>query len=102
MPNLTPKQARFVDEHLIDLNATQAEIRAGYSKKAASFIGAENLTKPNIAKAIQAAKYARPSAPSLPPTQVALQPTGCGQMHRHRLLEGAGIVASRLALGEKA
>lgn len=46
---LTPKQARFVDEYLIDLNATQAAIRAGYSKKTAGSIGDENLKKPAIA-----------------------------------------------------
>ena len=43
---LTPKQRRFVNEYLIDLNATQAAIRAGYSKKTAQQIGAENLSKP--------------------------------------------------------
>jgi phage terminase small subunit len=52
---LTPKQAAFVAEYLIDLNATQAAIRAGYSQKTAAAIGAENLTKPHIATAIQAA-----------------------------------------------
>lgn len=46
---LTPKQSRFVDEYMIDLNATQAAIRAGYSKKTAGSIGDENLTKPLIA-----------------------------------------------------
>lgn len=56
MANLTPKQQRFVDEYLIDLNATQAAIRAGYSEKTAKEIGSENLTKPNIAKAIQEAQ----------------------------------------------
>lgn len=45
---LTAKQQRFVDEYLLDLNATQAAIRAGYSKATARFIGAENLTKPHI------------------------------------------------------
>ncbi len=52
---LTPKQQAFVNEYLIDLNATQAAIRAGYSKKTARFIGAENLTKPNIEAAIAGA-----------------------------------------------
>ncbi len=56
MANLTPKQERFVEEYLIDLNATQAAIRAGYSEKTAKEIGSENLTKPNIAKAIQEAQ----------------------------------------------
>ena len=45
---LTAKQQRFCDEYLIDLNATQAAIRAGYSKKTARVIGQENLTKPAI------------------------------------------------------
>ena len=45
---MTVKQKLFCDEYLIDLNATQAAIRAGYSEKAARAIGAENLTKPYI------------------------------------------------------
>ena len=45
---LTAKQQRFCDEYLVDLNATQAAIRAGYSKKTAKAIGSENLTKPDI------------------------------------------------------
>ena len=56
MANLTPKQQRFVEEYLIDLNATQAAIRSGYSEKTAKEIGSENLTKPNIAKAIAEAQ----------------------------------------------
>lgn len=51
---MTPKQARFVEEYLFDLNATQAAIRAGYSVKTARSVGAENLTKPDIQAAIQA------------------------------------------------
>lgn len=56
---MTPKQQRFVDEYLIDLNATQAAIRAGYSAATASEIGYENLSKPQIAEAIAAAQAAR-------------------------------------------
>lgn len=48
LAKLTEKQKRFVEEYLIDLNATQAAIRAGYSKKTARVIGQENLTKPAI------------------------------------------------------
>lgn len=48
MAKLTAKQQRFCDEYLIDLNATQAAIRAGYSKKTANRIGTENLSKPVI------------------------------------------------------
>ena len=50
---LTPKQQTFVAEYLKDLNATQAAVRAGYSEKTARLIGCENLTKPDIAAAIQ-------------------------------------------------
>lgn len=51
---LTAKQQKFADEYLIDLNATQAAIRAGYSSKTAKEIGSENLTKPNIRAYIDA------------------------------------------------
>ena len=56
---LTPKQARFVQEYLIDLNAAQAAIRAGYSAKTARVIGHENLTNPDIAAAIEKAMAER-------------------------------------------
>jgi len=52
--DLTSKQARFIEEYLIDLNATQTAIRAGYSPRCAKEIGHENLTKPHIAEAIRA------------------------------------------------
>ncbi len=48
MRKLTDKQATFCKEYLIDLNATQAAIRAGYSNKTAGSVGHENLTKPEI------------------------------------------------------
>lgn len=56
---LTDLQSRFVDEYLIDLNATKAAIRAGYSEKTAAVIGCENLIKPNVAAAIQLRKQER-------------------------------------------
>lgn len=58
-PKLNPKQKMFVAEYLVDLNATQAAIRAGYSARTAKEIGHENLTKPHIAAAIQAAQQKR-------------------------------------------
>ena len=45
---MTDKQAKVCDEYMIDLNATQAAIRAGYSKKTAKEQGCQNLTKLNI------------------------------------------------------
>lgn len=53
---LNEKQKRFVEEYLVDLNATQAAIRAGYSAKSAASIGEENLRKPDIAAAIEAGR----------------------------------------------
>ncbi|HBR07686.1 MAG TPA: terminase small subunit [Clostridiales bacterium] len=45
---MTTKQKRFCEEYMIDLNATQAAIRAGYSVKSAADMGSENLRKPQI------------------------------------------------------
>lgn len=56
---LTAKQQRFCDEYLIDLNATQAAIRAGYSAKTAQAIGSENLTKPLLKQYIEARMAAK-------------------------------------------
>jgi phage terminase small subunit len=52
---LTAKQQAFIKEYLIDLNSTQAAIRAGYSENTAKEIGYENLTKPHIKEAIDKA-----------------------------------------------
>ena len=51
---LNEKQAAFVREYLVDLNATQAAIRAGYSEHTAGAIGHENLQKPEIQSAVVA------------------------------------------------
>jgi phage terminase small subunit len=56
---LTAKQERFVGEYLLDLNATQAAIRAGYSEKTAAAVGHENLRKPKIAARIEEARAKR-------------------------------------------
>jgi phage terminase small subunit len=52
---LTPRERRFVLEYLVDLNATQAAIRAGYSARTARQIASENLTKPDIKAVVDAA-----------------------------------------------
>jgi len=56
---LTPKQQRFVDEYLIDLNATQAAIRAGYSAKAAHVQAANLLRNPKVKNIINHAQQAK-------------------------------------------
>lgn len=56
---LTPKQAAFVQEYLLDLNATQAAIRAGYSRKRASETAYQLLQKTTVSEAIQKAQSER-------------------------------------------
>lgn len=56
MSKLLPKQSRFVSEYLIDLNATQAAIRAGYSKHTAKRAGNALMSKPHVKAAIEAGK----------------------------------------------
>jgi len=70
---MTPKQTAFVAEYLIDLNATQAAIRAGYSERTAGAIGAENLEKPEIAAAIAAAQEDRGERVALTADRVLLE-----------------------------
>lgn len=59
MAKLTPKQQRFVDEYLIDLNATQAAIRAGYSLKTAEQQGFQLLKKTSVSEAIEQSQQER-------------------------------------------
>lgn len=56
---LTAKQRAFVDEYLVDLNATAAARRAGYSERTARVSGIDNLSKPAVAAALQAAMQER-------------------------------------------
>jgi phage terminase small subunit len=51
---LTARQRKFVDAYLVSGNATSAAVAAGYSEKTAYSIGSENLSKPEIAAAVQA------------------------------------------------
>ncbi len=57
--SLTPKQARFVEEYLVDLNATQAAIRAGYSAKTANEQGSQLLAKLSVRQAVAEAQAIR-------------------------------------------
>lgn len=59
MARLTPRQAAFVREYLVDLNATQAAIRAGYSEKTARSQGARLLADANIRQAVTEAQEKR-------------------------------------------
>ena len=70
---LTVKQAKFVSEYLVDLNARQAAIRAGYSKRSAAVIGHENLNKPYIASAIAVAVARREKRTEITQDRVLLE-----------------------------
>jgi phage terminase small subunit len=59
MKALTPRQQRFVQEYIVDLNATQAAIRAGYSERGARVRGVELLTNRNVKTAIARTKEER-------------------------------------------
>lgn len=56
MDGLTPKQQRFVEEYLVDFNATQAAIRAGYSERSARMQASRMLTKANVQDVIASRK----------------------------------------------
>ncbi len=81
---LTPKQQRFIDEYLIDLNATQAAIRAGYSPRTARAIACENLAKPDIQEAIAEAKRERSEATKIDAEWVLHQAV---ELHRRCMQE---------------
>jgi phage terminase small subunit len=95
---LTAKQQRFVEQYLIDLNATQAAIRAGYSPRTAAQIGAENLRKPDISAAVQAGRDEQQRHAELRADWVLLRlreeaertGTGAGHSARVRALELLG------------
>lgn len=66
----TAKERRFVEEYLVDLNATQAALRAGYSARSARAQGGELLQRPKVAAAIAAAQSARAARTQLAADEV--------------------------------
>ena len=104
--SLTPKQERFVAEYLVDLNATQAAIRAGYSEKTAQMIGSENLAKPLIAAAVAAAVAKRSERTEITQDYVLAlivgtmeQCKGTGEhSNPNAVLKGAELLGRHLAM----
>ena len=96
---LTPKQRRFVEEYLIDLNATQAAARAGYSPKTARQIASENLAKPDIQEAIAKEKIERSEATKIDAEWVLRQAVElylrCMQQIRPRWRSTASMIQAR-------
>ncbi len=103
---MTPKQERFVAEYLVDLNATQAAIRAGYSEKTAYSIGQENLKKPEVAEAVIAAQTERSERTEITQDYVLTsimetmeQRKGTGEhSNPNAVLKGAELLGRHLAM----
>ncbi|QDL39325.1 terminase small subunit [Rhodoferax sediminis] len=70
---LKPKQQKFVDEYMIDLNGTQAAIRAGYRANSAAELAYEYLRKPQIQSAIAAARKAQQERTQIDADRVMLE-----------------------------
>jgi phage terminase small subunit len=81
---LTPKQQRFVEEYLIDLNATQAAIRAGYSSRTAKQQGQRLLTNADVSAAVTHARAVRSERVKLTADDVLFG------LHKEATLEGEG------------
>lgn len=91
---LTPKQKRFVDEYLVDLNATQAAIRAGYSKKTARSSGQRMLTNVDIADAIASAKKERSERTEITIDRVVRELARLGLSDVRKLFDHTGQLKS--------
>ncbi|MFI3236800.1 MAG: terminase small subunit [Lachnospiraceae bacterium] len=92
MAKLTSKQQTFVDEYLIDLNATQAAIRAGYSVKSAKEIGCENLIKPNIQAAISVAMAERSKRTGFNQDRIVLELAKIGFVNMTNIVDSQGRI----------
>ncbi|WP_375408526.1 terminase small subunit [uncultured Methylobacterium sp.] len=84
---LTDKQASFVQEYLVDMNASAAARRAGYSADTAGSIGHENLTKPEIVDAIAVAQAARADRVQITADQVLRELVDIAQTDANELIE---------------
>lgn len=92
MAKLNRKQQAFVDEYLIDLNATQAAIRAGYSVDSAKEIGCENLTKPNIQEAVARAMAERSRRTGINQDRVVLELAKIGFVKITDIVDNTGKI----------
>lgn len=88
---LTAKQKLFCEEYLIDLNATQAAIRAGYSEKTARVIGGENLLKPAISAFIAENMTKRSEETRIDAAWVLRKSV---ELHNRCMVEGEGFTAA--------
>ncbi len=94
--SLNPKQKRFVEEYLIDLNATQAAIRAGYSKKTAGIQGFDLLKNPKVQGAIAKAQEKLSKRVSVTQEEVIEGLKGEATYHGRNASPGARVSAWNL------
>lgn len=83
---MTAKQKKFIDEYLIDLNATQAAIRAGYSPETARSIGSENLTKPDIRARIDKSMAVRSKRTGINQDRIIMELARIGLINPNNLI----------------
>jgi phage terminase small subunit len=93
---LTPKQQTFVDEYLVDLNATQAAIRAGYSKKTARSQGERMLTNVDVAAAIQKGFQKRSEKTQITAEKVLLELAVIAFADLQQLADMGGRISDKL------
>ena len=87
---LTEKQRVFVEEYLVDMNATQACIRAGYSPRSAREQGYENLQKQHIQDAVAAAQRARTERTLITQDQVVMELVKIGTSDIRKIIDRDG------------
>ena len=92
MAKLTEKQQRFVDEYLIDLNATQAAIRAGYSAKTADVQGSRMLGNVKVQQAIAEAMAKRSKRTGVNQDRVVLELAKLAFVKMTDLVDGNGKI----------
>lgn len=92
MAKLTAKQQLFVDEYLIDLNATQAAIRAGYSAKTANEQGSQLLAKLSIQQAIAERMAERSKRTGVNQDRVVLELAKIAFVKMTDLVDGSGKI----------
>ena len=98
---LTPKQARFVDEYLIDLNATQAATRAGYSEKTAEFQASRLLRNVKVQEAVSARMKAREKRTEITQDKVLAELAKIGFSDIRKAVRwGAGVAVTDPDSGE--
>jgi len=101
---LNDKQRRFVDEYLVDCNATQAAIRAGYSCRTAYSLGQRLLKQPRIRQALQAARQRQAQRCQIEADEVVRRLTDIARMDPQQLEQYGGklsdVVKALRHLGE--